>query len=92
MKSIMQLRVIKIGALWYLQGHNRRNGQWFRISDYNTQEQAEKAGEQYQRHAARPDPWTKQANAVRLTVHDSEDAFERAQLAAMEQAHGNGGW
>lgn len=92
MKTNMNLRVIKIGSLWYLQGFNRRNGQWFRISDHNTQEAAEDAGEKFQRDAARPDPWTKKANTARLTVHDSEDAYERAQLAAMENQPAIGGW
>lgn len=70
MKATMNLRVVKIGSLWYLQGHNRRNGQWFRISDHNTQAQAEKAGRDYQRHASAPDPWTKQGNTVTLAIHD----------------------
>jgi hypothetical protein len=66
----MNLRVVKIGSLWYLQGFNRRNGQWFRISDHNTQSEAEKAGLDYQRHAAKPDLWTKRGNSVTLAIHD----------------------
>ena len=92
MKTNMTLRVIKIGGLWYVQGLNQRNGEWFRVSDHNTQPAAEKAMADFARHATRPDPWTRKANTASLTVHDSEDAYERMQLASMENQPAEGGW